>query len=105
MTLGQALISVWQQAMAEEKPEVELDGERYRVTMSAAKKLRTVRFAWGSLRIDGIEQNPRTSSRWAKLAGEGKRIMQFSHQGKYVGNVCEGELLRYPAWTALSLPE
>ncbi|MGH9452636.1 MAG: hypothetical protein ACRD2O_01540, partial [Terriglobia bacterium] len=76
MTLGQALISVWQQAIAEEKPVVELDGERYHVTISAAKKLRTVRFACASLRIDGIEQNPRTSSRWAKLASQGKRIMQ-----------------------------
>ncbi|MGH7866735.1 MAG: hypothetical protein ACREP9_03645, partial [Candidatus Dormibacteraceae bacterium] len=60
---------------------------------------------FASLRIDGIEQNPRTSSRWAKLATQGKRIMQFSHRGKYVGNVCEGELLRYPAWEVLNLPE
>jgi hypothetical protein len=53
----------------------------------------------------GIEQNPATKSRWAALAREGSRIMQFRCQGRYVANVCEGKLLRYPAWTALALPE
>ncbi|MGH9433446.1 MAG: hypothetical protein ACRD3T_18090 [Terriglobia bacterium] len=105
MTLGEALIAVWQQAMAEDKSVVNLDGESYRVTASAAKRLRTVRFSFSSLRIDGIEQNPRTASRWAQLARQGKRIMQFTYQGKYIGNVCEGELLRYPGWKALNLPE
>ena len=57
------------------------------------------------LRIIGIEQNPATSSRWAALAEEGKRIMQFRCKGCYVANVCEGKLLRYPAWGALKLPD
>ena len=46
-------------------------------------------------RIDGIEQNPETGSRWALLAREGKRIMQFSLERRYIGNVAEGELVRY----------
>jgi hypothetical protein len=31
--------------------------------------------------------------------------MQFRCKGRYVGNVCEGKLLRYPAWTSLALPD
>ncbi len=31
--------------------------------------------------------------------------MQFSYQHRYVGNVCEGKLARYPAYHAMRLPE
>ncbi len=105
MTLGEALNSVWQQALAEGKSTVELEGEVYPVGRTRAKKLRTVEFQAAGHRLDGIEQNPQTGSRWAQLAREGKRIMQFSVNRRYVANVCEGELLRYPAWKALKLPE
>ena len=105
MTLGETLVSVWQQALADEKPAVELPAGRHRVTKTRSKRLRTVRFACGDYQFDGIEQNPQTGSRWAALAREGKRVMQFSCQGRYVGNVCEGKLLRYPAWQQFGLPE
>ena len=105
VTLGEALISVWRQTLVEGKSEVGLEGETYPVGMTRAKKLRTVEFSFGSHRIDGIEQNPQTGSRWAQLAREGKRIMQFSTGRRYFANVCEGKLLRYPAWRALELPE
>ena len=105
MTLGEALISVWQQALAEGKARVELEGKSYPVIISRAKKLRMVEFAYRPYGIVGIEQNPETSSRWALMARQGKRVMQFRCKGRYIGNVCEGELLRYPAWRALELPE
>ena len=105
MTLGETLIAVWQQTLADEKPLVELEGKRCRVEKTSGKRLRTVSFDYGAHRMTGIEQNPRTASRWAELARQGKRIMQFSFQGRYVGNVSEGKLLRYPAWSALGLPE
>ena len=60
-------------------------------------------FEQGDLQLIGIEQNPRKSSRWAHLARRGKRVMQFSCQGRYIGNVCEGRLTRYGAWRDLSL--
>jgi hypothetical protein len=104
-TLGEALISIWQQAMAEGKSVVELEGEVYPVGHTRAKRLRTVQFSFGPHRLDGIEQNPQTGSRWAQLAREGERIMQFSVNRRYVANVCEGKLLRYPAWKSLKLPE
>jgi hypothetical protein len=31
--------------------------------------------------------------------------MQFRCKGRYIANVCEGKLFRYPAWTALALPD
>ncbi len=105
MTLGDTLISVWQQALAEGKSAIELDGKIYSLGTTRTKKLRTVRFIYSDYRLDGIEQNPRTTSRWAALAREGKRVMQFSCERRYFANVCEGELMRYPAWYALRLPE
>jgi hypothetical protein len=105
ITLEQALTSVWRQVLAEGKSEIELEGERYRVGNTRAKGLRMVEFKFGSTRIDGIEQNPQTSSRWAQLARQGNRIMQFSVGRRYFANVCEGKLLRYPAWESLDLGE
>ena len=105
MTLGETLISVWQQALGEWRDNIELQGETYPVTVSRAKGLRMVEFDVGPHRIVGIEQNPKTESRWAALAREGNRIMQFRCKGRYVANVCEGKLLHYPAWKTLELPE
>lgn len=105
MTLAETLVAVWQQALAEEKSTVIAAGESHRVEKTRAKKLRTVDFAFESHRLTGIEQNPQTKSRWAALARQGKRIMQFSCEGRYIGNVCEGRLVRYPAWQALRLPD
>ncbi|MDD1711175.1 MAG: hypothetical protein LUQ37_09745 [Methanoregulaceae archaeon] len=64
-----------------------------------------MRFDYADYQLDGIEQNPATTSQWAALARKGKRVMQFSCQNRYVANVCEGHLTRYPAWNALRLPE
>jgi hypothetical protein len=105
MTLGETLILVWQQSLADSKEEVDLGQESYPVTVFRAKKLRSVEFRYGDLRIIGIEQNPATSSRWAASAREGNRIMQFRCKGRYVANVCEGKLQRYPVWRSLALPE
>jgi len=105
MTLGETLISVWQQALGDGREDIDLEGGTYPVTVSKAKGLRMVEFNVGPYHILGIEQNPKTESRWAALAREGKRIIQFRCKGRYVANVCEGKLLRYPAWKVLELPE
>ena len=105
MTLGETLISVWQQSLAEGKERVDLGERHYPVRLFRAKKLRSVNFSLGESSIIGIEQNPATNSRWAALAREGKKIMQFRCKGRYVANVCEGKVLRYPAWKALALSE
>jgi hypothetical protein len=105
MNSEEALISVWRQALAEEQNEVKQGRDVFPVTFLRAKKLKMVEFKLGDFAIAGIEQNPKTSSRWAELARQGKRIMQFRCQGRYIANVCEGELMRYPAWRGLELPE
>jgi hypothetical protein len=105
MTLGEALVSVWQQVLGEGRDDIELEGENYRVTVVRSKGLRMVEFNYGPNRMVGIQQNPRRESRWAELARQGNRIMQFRCNGRYVANVCEGKLLRYPAWKSLELPE
>jgi hypothetical protein len=105
MTLAGGLVEVWRQTLEDGKDTIELEGERYAVKTTKGKGLRIVTFRAGAHEFDGIEQNPQTSSRWAQLAREGKRIMQFSVNRRYVANVCEGKLLRYPAWKSLGLPE
>ncbi len=103
MSLAETLIAVWQQVLAEGKEVVRLEGQACPVGKTRGQRLRTVDFEQGDLQLTGIEQNPRKSSRWAHLARRGKRVMQFSCQGRYVGNVCEGRLTRYGAWRDLGL--
>lgn len=103
MTLPETLLEVWRQALVEDRKEVELEGESYRVTPTRKKKLRAVDFEFNGQRLTGIEQNPETKSRWAQMARQGQRVMQFSSQGRYVANVAEGKLTRYPAWHGLRL--
>lgn len=105
MTLGETLIEVWRQALVEDRAAVEIQGKRLPVTRTRSKALRTVSVAHGEHRIECIEQNPETKSRWAALARDGKKIMQFRVRGKYIGNVCEGTLMRYPSWKALQIDE
>lgn len=104
MSLDDTLVEIWRQVLVEERSHVELAGRQYHVQTTRAKKLRAVDFDYHSLRLTGIEQNPDTTSRWAAQAREGKRVMQFTYRRRYVANVCEGKLLRYPAWHSLGLP-
>ena len=45
--------------------------------------------------LRGLEQNPETKSRWAKMAREGKKVMQFLEGGRYVAVVVDGDLKAY----------
>ncbi len=105
MSLAEVLVQVWREVLVEGKEELEVDGRRCRVGRTRNQGLRVVGFDFANDHLEGIEQNPRTTSRWAKLATEGKRILQFSCAGRYVANVCEGKLTRYPEWRAQGLPE
>jgi hypothetical protein len=104
-TLAETLISIWQQVLTERKSAVQIGPTQYAVGATRSSRLRSVEFAYRRHRFAGIEQNPETSSRWAALAREGRRIMQFNCDGRYVANVCDGKLTRYPAWRSLHLPE
>jgi|HubBroStandDraft_1064217.scaffolds.fasta_scaffold392861_2 hypothetical protein len=104
-TLGETVIAVWRQALSENLDEVELPGQKCRVTRTRSAGLRVVLFSHGGQQIEGIEQNPETKSRWAALARAGSRIMQFRYRGRYIGNVCDGTLMRYPGWKAAGLSD
>ena len=103
-TLAATLVSVWEQALRDGAETVELEGRTSAVGRTRSQGLRTVAFRYGELQLEGIEQNPNRTSRWAELARQGRRIMQYRHRGRYIGNVCDGALNRYGAWSSLGLP-
>jgi hypothetical protein len=98
MTLEDSLISIWRQVFAEGAKTVTLAGATYPIRRSSRSKLREVDFTFEGTDFRGVEQNPSTSSRWAKLAREGKNVMQFLSDGRYIANVADGKVMLYQAW-------
>jgi hypothetical protein len=94
-SLEQALIDVWRQVLIKNAKEVELGKERYRVRRTPKRGLRQVDFVFQGKKIRGLEQNPETKSRWAQMAREGKKVMQFLSEGPYVANVADGKVTLY----------
>lgn len=95
MTLEETLVSVWRQALDENSNLVELDGKRFPVRRTQRHRLRQIDFEFEGNPLRGLEQNPATKSKWAALARDGQRVMQFLSGGKYIGNVAEGVLTLY----------
>jgi hypothetical protein len=87
--------AIWRQVLVENEPVVTLGGERYPVTQGRAKKLRQVVFEFNGESFIGIEQNPKTKSRWAAMARAGKRVMQFIQDGRYLAVVADGKVMLY----------
>ena len=84
----------------DEADVIKLGSERYLVTRSKAKMLRQVVFAVDGNSFIGIEQNPKTKSRWAALARSGKKVMQFIQDGRYAAVVADGKVTFYGNSTA-----
>ena len=95
MTLEEAMVKVWRQALVERAAEVELEGQMFRVRETPRKHLREVDFVFDGQPLRGLEQNPKTESRWAQLACTGHKVMQFLSAGRYVGNVVDGKVTLY----------
>ena len=93
--LEERLISVWRQALIEESRTVTLESKSYPVRRTSRSKLREVDFEFEGQKFRGLEQNPKTSSRWAQLAREGKKVMQFLIDRKYIANVVDGKVQFY----------
>ncbi len=91
----QALIEVWRQTLVNDAKAVELGTERYAVRRTSKSKLRQVDFVFDGQEIRGLEQNPQTKSRWAQMAREGKKVMQFLVEGRFVANVADGKVTLY----------
>ena len=95
MKLSDALLSVWKQALVEDAKSVELERKTYPIKRTSRTRLRQVDFEFNGLELRGLEQNPETKSRWAQLAREGKKVMQFLSGGRYVANVVDGKATIY----------
>ena len=95
MTFEEALISVWRRSLVDKSSTVEIDGEKYPVRTAAKRKLKQVDFVFDGRAIRGLEQNPDTKSRWAKMAREGKKVMQFLENHRYIAVVVDGKLKSY----------
>jgi hypothetical protein len=116
MTLEEAMVEVWRQALVEgaekgkletrkqklERGEekdrhrsVELGGKTFAVRETPRKRLREVDFVFEGQRMRGLQQNPKTESRWAQLARKGHKVMQFLSAGRYVGVVVDGKVVMY----------
>ena len=95
MTLEEALIHVWRTALIDDAPDVELDGQTFPIRTTPRKRLRQVDFVFGGQHLRGLEQNPKTGSRWAELARSGHRVMQFLSAGRYVANIVDGKVTLY----------
>ncbi len=95
MTLEDAMLSVWRQALDENLNLVELDGARFPVQRTQRRRLRQVDFTVAGQSLRGLEQSPETRSKWAAMAREGQKVMQFLSGGLYIGNVADGNLTLY----------
>lgn len=95
MTLDSTLLSVWQQSLVDKKKAVALDDASYSVRQTSKSKLKQIDFRFEGQDLRGLEQNPNTKSRWAKLAREGKQVMQFLERGKYIAVVVDGKVHQY----------
>jgi hypothetical protein len=93
--LEQTIVSVWRQTLVDGAKYVEIDGQKYPVKSTAKRRLKQVDFQFDGHELRGLEQNPDTKSRWAKMAREGKKVMQFLESGRYVAVVVDGKKRTY----------
>ena len=91
----ETLISVWRQTLLEDARTVTLESGSYPVRRTRQSKLRQVDFRFEEQVLRGLEQNPNTKSRWAQLAREGKKVMQFLSDRRYLANVVDGKMQFY----------
>jgi hypothetical protein len=95
ISLEDVLISVWRQALVEAAASVKIDSETYPVKSTARRGLKQIDFRFKGKSLRGLEQNPDTKSRWAAMAREGKKVMQFLEGGRYVVVVGDGKVHLY----------
>ncbi len=95
MSLEDALLNVWRQSLVENKKTVTLAEESFPVRSTAKRKLKQIDFQFDGKDLRGLEQNPDTKSRWAAMARDGKKVMQFLEGGRYIAVVADGKVHLY----------
>ena len=94
-SLEETLISVWKQVLVDNAKTVMLEDRSSPVRRTSRSRLREVDFQFEGHQLRGLEQNPETASRWAQLARQGKKVMQFLQQRRYVAVVVDGKVQFY----------
>jgi len=94
-SLEETLVSVWQQTLVENARSVKLENRSFPVCRTSRSRLREVEFQFEGHELRGLEQNPETASRWAQLARQGKKVMQFLQQRRYIAVVVDGKIQFY----------
>lgn len=89
------IVSVWKQALVELAKTVKVGGDSYAVRRTAKSKLAQVDFEFQGEPVRGLEQNPKTQSRWAQIARKGEKVMQFLQGGRYLAVVYGGKIFTY----------
>lgn len=95
MNLEETLRAVWEQALVNNSKSVEVEGRFFPVKKTSQHRLRQVDFLYEGGEWRGLEQNPETKSRWAQMAREGKKVMQFLQGRKYIAVVIDGKVKVY----------
>ena len=95
MELQGVLIDVWRQTLVDSAKYVEIDGNKYPVRETSRRRLKQVDFRFEGHELRGLEQNPDTKSKWAAMARDGKKVMQFLEGGRYVAVVVDGKMKTY----------
>jgi hypothetical protein len=91
----ECIVSVWKQALVESAKRVVVGGDCYAVRRTAKSKLAQIDFEFQGEPMRGLEQNPKTQSRWAQIARKGEKVMQFLQGGRYVAVVYSGKIFTY----------
>jgi hypothetical protein len=76
-SLEDALLTVYRQSLIENRETVALEDKSFPVRLTANRKLTQVDFQFAGRKLRGLEQDPDTKSRLAKMARGGKKVMQF----------------------------
>jgi len=93
--LNEVLVNVWRQALVDGAKFVQIGVEKYPVRETSRRRLKQVDFRFEDKELRGLEQNPDTKSKWAAMARQGKRVMQFLDAGRYVAVVVDGKMKTY----------
>jgi len=104
-SLEDTLISVWRQALFDNAKSVTLEDRNFPVRRTSRSRLREVDFQFEDHVLRGLEQNPETPSRWAQLAREGRKVMQFLHQRRYIAVVVDGKVRFYGKAPLIDQPQ
>src|SRR5260370_35680565 len=97
LELDDVLLAVWKQTLVEGKKRVHLGENTYPVQSTPKRALAQVDFEFVGQRILGLQQNPATGSRWADLARQGAKVMQFLIAGQNIAVGCDGKGTHFAA--------